>query len=81
MTQNFVVKRVILNGDNPTGPELWGAISVQALPRVGDQIIEGPQAERAFTVELVEWWLEKGEVHLFCIEHPKEEPYNLELLS
>jgi len=52
--------------------EPWSVpnMDVENFPREDDQfIIEG---NRAFTVTLVEWRYDLGEIHLFCIEHPTE---------
>jgi hypothetical protein len=54
----------------------WRAgINNDHIPREQEQfLIAGEGDSRAFSVQTVEWHFDKDEVHLFCIEYPREDP-------
>ena len=75
--------KIMIRSRLATTPEFHGEpwptsdISFDHLPRFGDQFIL-PDAEgnpgRAFSVDLLEWRYDLGELHLLCSEYPKEDP-------
>ncbi len=54
-----------------------GDIDVLHLPRIGEQFIT--PYDRAFAVSAVEWRYDIEEVHLFCIEYPRDPDAELEV--
>ena len=49
-----------------------GFISMDDIPEEGSQLISPD--DRAFSVMLVERRYDLGETHLYCVEHPRQDP-------